>query len=438
VNESGEVIEAFKHAKDMVGSHFAEPDARTPVYDIASLTDRLQGMQGNVTAALKALFPTLGSTVVRELLFRAGISSTCSASGLDTRGIRSLNDALASVVNDLERPLARTYYRSGDDEEAIPLIFSIIPLRHAGPLAERTFDDINEAIRRFVIGRMRVEGVERTREHVARAVGKRVERAERTLVAIRRELAWSEREEEYRRAGSFILSHVHSLPKGSTSAVLHDGPATMEVKLDAALTPAQNAQRYFDKAKKTRLMRAQAQGRINGLEETVATGTALLSAIGNIHTRHALQKFMEDSSRELEVFGLSSKGKEQEQPPFRIFTVDGGFQVLAGKSSANNDLLTMKYAKPNDLWFHARGSSGSHVVLRLATGAGEPSKKAKEQAAGIAAYYSKMRNAKSVPVAMTERKYVRKPKGASPGTVTLERERVIFATPSLPSGQQGS
>jgi predicted ribosome quality control (RQC) complex YloA/Tae2 family protein len=71
-------------------------------------------------------------------------------------------------------------------------------------------------------------------------------------------------------------------------------------------------------------------------------------------------------------------------------------------------------------------------VLKVGSGRGEPSKKAKEQAASIAAYYSKMRSSKLVPVAVTERKYVRKPKGAPPGTVVLERERVIFAEPALP------
>jgi len=124
--------------------------------------------------------------------------------------------------------------------------------------------------------------------------------------------------------------------------------------------------------------------------------------------------------------------------PFRTFTVAGGFLVWVGKSSENNDLLTMKYARPKDLWFHARGSSGSHVVLRMGTGKGEPSRKAIDEAAGIAAFYSKMRNAKHVPVAMTLRKYVRKPKGAPPGTVSVERERLLFVEPRLPGATRGS
>jgi predicted ribosome quality control (RQC) complex YloA/Tae2 family protein len=75
-------------------------------------------------------------------------------------------------------------------------------------------------------------------------------------------------------------------------------------------------------------------------------------------------------------------------------------------------------------------------VLKVNTGKGEPSKKAKEQAASIAAYYSKMKNAKMVPVAMTEKKYVRKPKGAAPGSVMIEREKVVFVEPMLPEGEK--
>ena len=106
--------------------------------------------------------------------------------------------------------------------------------------------------------------------------------------------------------------------------------------------------------------------------------------------------------------------------------------MWVGKSSANNDLLTTKYAKPNDLWFHARGASGSHTVLKISGRSEPPPKEAIRQAAGIAAYYSKMRNAANVPVAYCERKYVRKPKHVPEGTVHLEREEIIFVQPRLP------
>ena len=106
--------------------------------------------------------------------------------------------------------------------------------------------------------------------------------------------------------------------------------------------------------------------------------------------------------------------------------------MWVGKSSANNDLLTMKYAKPNDLWFHVRGASGSHTVLKVHGRDHPPSKEAVRQAAAIAAYYSKMRNAGNVPVAYCERKYVFKRKGLKEGAVFMEHEKVVFVKPALP------
>jgi predicted ribosome quality control (RQC) complex YloA/Tae2 family protein len=136
--------------------------------------------------------------------------------------------------------------------------------------------------------------------------------------------------------------------------------------------------------------------------------------------------------------GLSAPEGGREPVPFRVFVVDGGFEVWAGKNSTNNDLLTLRFARPKDLWFHARGAGGSHVVLRTASAPGEPSKRAREQAAAIAAYYSRMRNASLVPVTVTEKKYVRKPRNAPPGTVQVERESVLFAAPRLPEQGRGS
>ena len=127
-----------------------------------------------------------------------------------------------------------------------------------------------------------------------------------------------------------------------------------------------------------------------------------------------------------------SKKAKEEDVPFRVFRVAGDFVVWAGKNGENNDLLSTRYTKSKDLWFHARAVGGSHVVLKFGSGKGEISKHAIDEAAGIAAYYSKMKSSKLVPVSLCEGKYVRKPKGAHAGTVTIEREKVIFVEPRLP------
>jgi predicted ribosome quality control (RQC) complex YloA/Tae2 family protein len=105
---------------------------------------------------------------------------------------------------------------------------------------------------------------------------------------------------------------------------------------------------------------------------------------------------------------------------FRKFILNESFEVWVGKNSASNDLLTMRYSAQNDLWFHVRGASGSHTVLKKNNKNEIPDKKIIETAASIAAYYSKARNATSVPVAYCERKFVKKKKGFKEGSVVME------------------
>ncbi len=118
--------------------------------------------------------------------------------------------------------------------------------------------------------------------------------------------------------------------------------------------------------------------------------------------------------------------------PFRIYRLTDGFEVWVGKDSRSNDLLTMKYTKQNDLWFHVSGSSGSHTVLKIPGNAGKTSHEIIKIAAGIAAYYSKSRNAKNVKVSYTRAKYVQKYEGAKSGSVVIKNEKTVKVEPSLP------
>ena len=120
-------------------------------------------------------------------------------------------------------------------------------------------------------------------------------------------------------------------------------------------------------------------------------------------------------------------------PKMREYRIVGGYLVLAGRTDADNDRLSIKLAEPDDWWFHARGLPGSHVVLKVGEGP-EPDREALKAAAAIAAYHSKAREAGVVPVSATRARYVTKPRGAKPGTVEIRRETVIKVRPALPEG----
>ena len=119
------------------------------------------------------------------------------------------------------------------------------------------------------------------------------------------------------------------------------------------------------------------------------------------------------------------------QPDCWTYELPGGFEVYAGKTDADNDLLSLKTAGANDLWVHAHGLPGSHVILCHPEG-DKPDTATIKTAAAIAAWHSKARNAGTVPASCTEAKHVSKPRGAKPGSVTIKREKTIKVRPALP------
>ena len=117
-------------------------------------------------------------------------------------------------------------------------------------------------------------------------------------------------------------------------------------------------------------------------------------------------------------------------PPSGVleYELPDGWQVIAGRTDAANDYVSLRLARPLDRWFHVRGMPGSHVVLRVPSGR-EPDRATLERAAGLAAYHSKARTGGVVPVSTTEGRHVSKPRGAKPGTVEIRKETVLKVRP---------
>src|SRR5256886_717789 len=121
----------------------------------------------------------------------------------------------------------------------------------------------------------------------------------------------------------------------------------------------------------------------------------------------------------------------------RGFILADGATVLVGRTNHENDVLTFKRASPDDIWLHARGLPGAHVILK--SGAKLPLEDTLQQAAAIAAYFSRARGAAGAAVDVTRRRYVRKPRGAKPGQVTYTHERTLTVKPELPgTGERGN
>lgn len=436
----GRIADAFKHPRSLIGTIYTLPTT-SPPFDKGLFASGLRDSpDAQVGAVLKRLLPAHGSLLVAEIIHRAGVRSHLTTSQLSDRDIEKITAAVLSLQEELEDPHPVIYTfaatASHGADSLVTRTFSLVPLHHIYPSDSTRFESVQQGVRAFVAGQDRTERLRRAKEQLLSPLQQLVERTSRTLGAMEQEAHDHNRAAQWERCGSLLMSHLPRLSKGMQTVDLLDGAETTSITLDPSLAPADNARRYFEKAKRARAAQQKNRERIRRVNATLAQAQEVIAAVSSIDTIEGLKTYMKNHGKELDMLGAGKRGRDRAALPFRIFTVDGGFQVLAGKSNINNDLLTTKHAKPRDLWFHARGVSGSHVVLKIDSGHGEPSKRAREQAASIAAYYSKMRNAKLVPVAVAERKHVRKPKGAPPGTVVLEREQVIFAQPALPSQEE--
>jgi predicted ribosome quality control (RQC) complex YloA/Tae2 family protein len=389
---------------------------------------------------LKKLFPLLNSLLIRELCHRAELNDQQLAAELNGADHRRLHRASLELVDQLEgMPAPRIY-----DRKLLPAVFSVVPLAHLAGEREESFDSLHDAIKIFLGTSRKEESLLHEKQRLVHFLEQALARAERTLKKIAAENEVLARAAQYELSGKLLMANLDRVDPRRKEIDLENvflpTRAVVTIPLEPGLSPAKNAERYFDKAKKARASIEEKSKHREQTEQTWEELQELLRRASCVQTTEQLSDLMAENGDRLTTLGYSPRpratGQQQESVPFRTFVVAGGFVVWVGKSSENNDLLTTKYARPDDLWFHARGSSGSHVVLRVGTGKGEPSRKALDEAASIAAHYSKMKNAKHVPVAMTRRKYVRKRKGAPPGTVTIERERLLFVEPGLPDPEQ--
>ena len=221
--------------------------------------------------------------------------------------------------------------------------------------------------------------------------------------------------------GNIMMANLNTIKPKETGVELFDfyRNKNIIIKLKKELNAAQNAEYYYRKSKKQKTEVEQLQNRILEAETRINELQLQLQNIESV-----------TSQKELKVYSKhKTEATNKKQELFKEFECDG-FKILVGKNAANNDLLTMKHSHKNDLWLHAKGVGGSHVVVKHISG--KPfTKTVIDYAASVAAYYSKSKGSAFVPVVYVERKFVRKPKGAEPGAVIVEKEEVILAKPKI-------
>ena len=312
-----------------------------------------------------------------------------------------------------------------------PKDFSFMAISQYGPAAQlERYDSFSEMLDAFYTRRDRAEQQRRRSHDLTKTVRTLRDRQQRKLAAQHEELRRTEGREDIRHQAELVTANIYRLRRGDRSLECEDyyDPACpiVHIELDPLKTPQQNAAALYKEYNKLKA----AEQHLTVLTREGERQLDYLNSVLDELERAETDRDLSDIRRELTETGYirARKGGKAErvkpQLPMK-FISDDGLEILAGRSNAQNDELTLKLARRTDYWLHTQRVHGSHVIIRCE--GEEPPPRTLEQAAGIAAYYSQARGAGKVQVDYTMVRNVRKPSGALPGKVIYTDHKTVLA-----------
>ena len=286
---------------------------------------------------------------------------------------------------------------------------------------------LSELLDTFYKDKAERDRVNQQASELIRRVENELEKNRKKLGKQEEELLATENAEEFRQKGELLTTFLHQVPNDQNQVEL-DNYYTGEkilITLDKALTPNQNAQRYFKRYQKLK----EAVKHLTSLIEETRTTILYLESVETALAQASLTEIAEIREELIQTGFIRRRQREKihkRQKPEKYLATDGQTIILVGRNNLQNDELTFKMAKKDELWFHAKDIPGSHVVI---TGNLQPSDEVKTDAAELAAYFSKARLSNLVQVDMIEIKKLNKPTGGKPGFVTYTGQKTLRVTP---------
>ncbi|EGJ37614.1 fibronectin-binding protein [Streptococcus sanguinis SK49] len=287
---------------------------------------------------------------------------------------------------------------------------------------------LSELLDTFYKDKAERDRVNQQASELIRRVENELEKNRKKLGKQEEELLATENAEEFRQKGELLTTFLHQVPNDQEQVEL-DNYYTGEkisISLDKALTPNQNAQRYFKRYQKLK----EAVKHLTSLIEETRTTILYLESVETALAQASLTEIAEIREELIQTGFIRRRQREKiqkRQKPEKYLATDGQTIILVGRNNLQNDELTFKMAKKDELWFHAKDIPGSHVVI---TGNLQPSDEVKTDAAELAAYFSKARLSNLVQVDMIETRKLNKPTGGKPGFVTYTGQKTLRVTPN--------
>lgn len=447
LNEDRLIIDSIKHISGMISSvrevlpgrdYVAPPtQGKISIHDIHAewMNEIFLTSPTSVQKAIYGKLSGISPLLANELCFRCGIDGSSSVSSLDEDQQRMLYGEMLRLSAELKDASFRpTIIYDGQ----IPLDFSVIPLTMYQDKESVTFDSVSQLLETYYKEKEIVTRIRQKSTDLRKIITNAIERTAKKLDLQLKQLKDTEKKDKYKIYGELLHTYGYGVKANQKqlTCINYYNNEEITIPLDPQLSPMDNAKKYFDKyAKLKRTATA-----LDSLTEQSSMELSHLESIANSLDIARDENDLIMIREELMEHGYMKKhftGKKKyngKSKPFHYISSDG-FHMYVGKNNFQNDSLSFQFANGKDMWFHAKKMAGSHVIVKLET-ASELPDRTYEEAARLAAYYSKGKNAPKVEVDYTERRNLKKPPHAKPGYVIYHTNYSMNIEPDITGIQE--
>jgi len=446
LNKDNFIIDAMKHVDNEVNRVRELLPARS--YVLPPPQDKLDPLAEDTPDMLLKSAPECGRKVesflldnlkgfspvlCREICFRAGIDETKPANMLAFRELLRITDALRNLIDQLKgNEISPTVIF---DDTGKPVDFHCIKLLQYS--SHKSFDTISAAVEEFYSLKNWNEFNTQKAKNLHVTVSKLLEKCEKRLAKNLQTYEENKNFDQYRLFGELITANIYSLSKGMDKARVinyySEKGESVDIPLDKDKSPQQNAQNYFKKYNKARTAFLYAQNEISAIKDEISYIESILFAIENSKDTEHLAEIQTELIEQGYIKHMDRKNRKNPPAkkilPLKMLSKDG-FEIFIGQNNKQNDKLTFKLARHEDIWLHVKNFAGAHVVIK--TEGKEVPDSTLIEAAQYAAWFSKAKSASKVEVDYTYIRNVKKPSGAKPGMVNYVNYHTVVVTPKQP------
>lgn len=444
LRDGDHILDSIKHVSALVssvrevlpGKEYFIPFAEGKKDPFTLNINDWQDLFSSGLTAAKALYTSItgiSPLLAEEILFRSGIDSDRPANSLTAQESMTLYDEFRGMMQNIRNGQfsPQIYY-----DNLAPCAFSVLDLQIYRDLVSETYDSISKLLSDYYAKKKTYTEVRQKTAALRQTVQTLLNKDYKKYDLQLKQLEDTKKKETYQLYGELITAYGYSVPEGSVSMEAEDYHTGKMVKipLDPTIPVISNGKRYFDKYAKlkrtqdalTRII-GQTKDEIDHLE-SILTSLDIVKDEADIAD---LKKEMADSGYTKQTGNQKKQAKrESKSSPLHYLSSDG-FDIYVGKNNYQNEYLTLKFADGDDYWFHAKKLPGSHVILK--TNGKEISDKTFEEAASLAAHYSKAEGAAKVEVDYVQRKHIKKPAGSKPGYVIYHTNYSMSAPTDISS-----